>query len=141
MLTVVSCFYVLLFLFSGMGYSAGMFYRFLVAADSTIDRYIIRDADSRLNARDRLAVQDWVESKKPVHILRDHVNHCNTINGGMWGGVMGALPSIAEHIMEWKDRDQYLADINFLDAQVWQTVMDNHIAHDSYCCDKFPLTR
>ena len=112
-----------------------------MAADSTIDRYIIRDADSRLNARDRLAVEEWIESKKPVHILRDHVNHCNTINGGMWGGVMGALPSIAEHIMDWKDRDQYLADINFLDSQVWQRVMDNHIAHDSYCCDKFPLTR
>mmetsp|Transcript_36783 Transcript_36783/g.68417 ORF Transcript_36783/g.68417 Transcript_36783/m.68417 type:complete len:549 (-) Transcript_36783:26-1672(-) len=125
----------------GMGYSSGMFYRFLVAADSTIDRYIIRDADSRLNARDRIAVEEWIESKKPVHILRDHVNHCNTINGGMWGGVMGALPSIAEHVMNWKDRDQYLADINFLDSQVWQTVMDNHIAHDSYCCDKFPLTR
>lgn len=38
---------------SGMGYAAGMFYRFLVAADNSVDRYIIRDVDSRLNARDR----------------------------------------------------------------------------------------
>lgn len=125
----------------GMGYTSGMFFRFLVAADSSIDRFIVRDTDSRLNARDRLAVEEWIQSKKPIHILRDHVNHCNTINGGMWGGVMGALPSIAEHIMNWNNRDEYLADINFLDSQVWQRVMDNHIAHDSYCCDKFPLTR
>ena len=80
--------------------SAGMFYRFLVAADSSVDRYIIRDVDSRLNARDRyhakglcnvefplsqcrirLAVEEWITSKKSIHILRDHVNHCNTING------------------------------------------------------------
>lgn len=38
---------------SGMGYTSGMFWRFMVAGDPTIDRYIIRDTDSRLNARDR----------------------------------------------------------------------------------------
>jgi hypothetical protein len=38
---------------SGMGYSSGMFWRFMVAVDSTVDRYIVRDVDSRLNARDR----------------------------------------------------------------------------------------
>jgi hypothetical protein len=38
---------------SGMGYTSGMFWRFLVADDPTVDRYIVRDVDSRLNARDR----------------------------------------------------------------------------------------
>jgi hypothetical protein len=38
---------------SGMGYISGMFWRFMVAVDDSVDRYIIRDADSRLNARDR----------------------------------------------------------------------------------------
>jgi hypothetical protein len=38
---------------SGMGYTSGMFWRFLVADDPKVDRYIIRDVDSRLNARDR----------------------------------------------------------------------------------------
>lgn len=38
---------------SGMGYISGMFWRFMVASDNTVDRYIIRDSDSRLNARDR----------------------------------------------------------------------------------------
>jgi hypothetical protein len=38
---------------SGMGYTSGMFWRFIVADDPTVDRYIIRDVDSRLNARDR----------------------------------------------------------------------------------------
>jgi hypothetical protein len=37
----------------GMGYSSGMFWRFMVAADSSVDRFIVRDVDSRLNARDR----------------------------------------------------------------------------------------
>jgi hypothetical protein len=37
----------------GMGYSSGMFWRFMVASDPSVDRYIVRDVDSRLNARDR----------------------------------------------------------------------------------------
>jgi len=36
---------------------AGMFWRFLVADDDTVDRYIIRDTDSRLNPRERFAVE------------------------------------------------------------------------------------
>ena len=36
---------------------AGMFWRFLVADDPTVDRFIIRDSDSRLNARERFAVE------------------------------------------------------------------------------------
>jgi hypothetical protein len=37
----------------GMGKIGGMFWRFMVADDPTVDRYIIRDVDSRMNARDR----------------------------------------------------------------------------------------
>ena len=37
----------------GKGYISGMFWRFMVAADPTVDRFIIRDSDSRMNARDR----------------------------------------------------------------------------------------
>lgn len=66
---------------SGMGYAAGMFWRFTVAVDNTVDRYIVRDVDSRLNARDRLAVEEWIHSKYPIHIIRDHVNHCIPMNG------------------------------------------------------------
>jgi hypothetical protein len=112
---------------SGKGHAAGMFYRFLVASDTTVDRFIIRDVDSRLNSRDRLAVEDWIQSKQAIHIIRDHVNHCLPMNGitmedspllvltpppplsirrsgGMWGGVNGALPMIKEQVEDWSDR-------------------------------------
>ncbi len=38
---------------------AGMFWRFLVADDPQVDRFIVRDSDSRLNARDAYAVAEW----------------------------------------------------------------------------------
>jgi hypothetical protein len=47
---------------SGMGYTSGMFWRFLVADDPTVDRYIVRDVDSRLNARDRFVSPRYVFS-------------------------------------------------------------------------------
>jgi hypothetical protein len=60
-----------------------MFWRFLVADDPTVDRYIIRDADSRLNMREKLAIDEWIASGKKIHILRDHPNHGDfPISGG-----------------------------------------------------------
>ena len=77
----------------------GMFWRFLVAADRDVDRFIIRDSDSRLNPRERcaiateclsdclsecltkcheprstvrrLAVEEWIASGKRMHSIRD----------------------------------------------------------------------
>ena len=126
---------------TGMGYSSGMFWRFMVASDSTVDRYIIRDVDSRLNARDRLAVEDWIESKYPVHVLRDHVNHCIVMNGGMWGGVKSVLPFMKDRIQEWSSRDEYMADLHFLEQKIWPDIKHKQLAHDSYCCDRFPNAR
>lgn len=52
----------------------------------------MRDVDSRLSARDRMAVEEWIQSGEPFHVLRDHPAHCGwPINAGMWGGVKGAL--------------------------------------------------
>eukprot|EP01041_Mallomonas_annulata_P007902 gene7902-16175_t len=125
----------------GMGYASGMFWRFMVGADSSVDRYIVRDVDSRLNARDRVAVEEWVTSKYAVHILRDHVNHCLPINGGMWGGTKDAIPNLKEIITNWKSRDEYSADLHFLEEKIWPVVRDKQISHDSYCCDRYPNAR
>jgi hypothetical protein len=68
-----------------------MFWRFLVADDDSVDRFIVRDADSRLNAREAAAVLEWVQSGSSCHIMRDHPNHVQIMNGGMWGGTKGML--------------------------------------------------
>lgn len=139
----------------GMGYISGMFWRFHIADDPSVDRYIIRDSDSRLNARDRyklkllicvfntiyfyylsrLAVEEWIESKYPVHVMRDHVNHCIVMNGGMWGGVKGAVKGIKEKIETWTNKDSYAADLSFLEDQIWpdiRDVSDFHLINSPY---------
>ena len=126
---------------SGQGYISGMFWRFLVASGETVDRYIVRDVDSRPNARDRFAVEEWIQSDYPVHILRDHVNHCIPMNGGMWGGVKGVLSVMKERVEKWENKDEYMDDLKFLEESIWPDIEHKQLAHDSYCCDRYPNTK
>ena len=58
-----------------------------VASDPAVDRYLVRDTDSRLSARERFAVEQWVQSGTALHTMRDHPKHRPMpIMGGCWGG-------------------------------------------------------
>jgi len=61
--------------------------RFVAGFNPTYDAVIFRDADSRLLKRDYVAVQDWLESGKDVHVIRDHPMNGRKyrICAGLWG--------------------------------------------------------
>jgi len=63
----------------------GMFWRFYPVTDSDVDVMISRDVDSRITYREAAAVNEWLESGKTLHIMRDHPMHTEPIMGGMWG--------------------------------------------------------
>ena len=74
-----------------------MFWRFWAAADPTAERFISRDVDSRLMARDYEAVRRWIASGRKFHVVRDHPSHSlYPMSGGLWGAVRGALPQVME---------------------------------------------
>ena len=79
-----------------------MFWRFYPASDTTIERFIVRDSDSRLSLRDVSALEDWEQSDKKFHIVREHpVGHAWPLCGGMWGCLGGAIPDINHLINEY----------------------------------------
>ena len=121
----------------------GMFWRFLVAADPDVDRFIVRDSDSRLNTRERMAVEEWTQSGKLMHSLRDHPNHDRPLNGGMWGGTKGAVPDMAAVVRKWSNKDAYMGDLDFLNQVVWprQSIKESQMSHDAYSCHKYPNAR
>ena len=119
------------------GNIAGMFWRFLVAGDDGVQRYIVRDTDSRLNPREKAAVDEWMASGYSIHSIRDHPNHDRTLNGGLWGGVRGSVKNI-QQLMRDASRNGYGADLIFLGDHVWPQIQYDQMAHDSYTCDKFP---
>lgn len=63
----------------------GKFWRFLIHDVGEVQRYIVRDADSRFSFREVDAVTEWIEAGTQLHIMRDHPSHSAAILGGMWG--------------------------------------------------------
>jgi len=110
----------------------GMYWRFLVNDDPSVDRYIIRDLDSRLNWREQAAVEAWISSGLGFHIMRDHKNHEYPIQGGMWGGKTKIIPSINNLIQQWNKYDSYMCDQHFLAKMVYPIIRDNATVHDEY---------
>ena len=64
----------------------GTFWRFYPASIEEVDVMLSRDCDSRLNKREKLAVDEWLKSDKNFHIMRDHPWHNTEILAGLWGG-------------------------------------------------------
>ena len=52
-----------------------MNWRFMPLLDPQVSHFVSRDLDSRLNAREGAAVQEWLLSDKAFHFMRDHPAH------------------------------------------------------------------
>jgi hypothetical protein len=81
---------------------SGMFWRFLPASESDVEVMLSRDCDSRLNLREKTAVDEWMKSYKSFHIMRDHPWHGTQILGGMWGVKYPKLKRMKNMIYDYK---------------------------------------
>lgn len=118
-------------------------WRFLVSDDPNVNIFICRDADSRLNAKELLAVNAWIESGKRFHVMRDHIYHHELILAGMWGGTAGVLPNISALLGGGtKYFDNKFGDQAFLADFVWPLIRSDALIHDTYFrypnAEKFP---
>jgi hypothetical protein len=78
-----------------------MFARFLPSENENNKFYISRDTDCRLLNREKIALQQWLNTDKSLHIIRDHPYHGVKILGGMWGLQNKNIPNIRFLISEW----------------------------------------
>lgn len=133
-----------------------MNWRFLIASDTSVAAYAVRDSDSIPSKRERAAIEEFLESGKAFHIIRDHPMHNPTnfapILGGMWGGLHLAVPHMnelleKEYANPWKEKGRaYAQDQDFLWQQIMPIVYRDCLQHDSYYCREsnaiaFPLSR
>ena len=120
----------------------GMFWRFYPASEDDVDVVIVRDCDSRLNPREKEAVDEWLQSDKGFHIMRDHPWHNTAILGGMWGAKKGVVTEMKPLIEEYVKGDFWQVDQNFLREKIYPSVKDNSMVHDEYFEHKpFPIVR
>ncbi len=122
-----------------------MFWRFEPFKNTSIERFIVRDTDSRLNPREADAVNEWVESGKSFHIIRDHIQHGALIMGGLFGADHNFIKTIHSKYDDMVK--QYFSSVDplktmihprgpyfntdqpFLWSRIWPLIVNNHIAH------------
>jgi len=108
-----------------------MFWRFEPAGEEDVEVMISRDTDSRLNYREREAVDQWLSSDFGFHIMRDHPWHGYPVLGGMWGAKRGTIPNIRDLINRFNQTDQYGTDYSFF-AQISDSIRGNVMVHDEF---------
>lgn len=114
----------------------GSMWRFEVMFDIGVDRFMIRDSDSRLCYREVVAVDEWIDSGKTFHVMRDHQYHNISILGGMWGGKTSACLQF-EPIYNYVINDQNIntikgVDQEFLNRYLWSFVRMDYLCHDRF---------
>ena len=122
--------------------SDGMFWRFLIHDVPDVERYIVRDVDSRFSKRETDAVQEWIDAGTQLHVMRDHPWHYAPILGGMWGLLKTKNDfTMKRSILNWiyehpKERshgrqiDGKWPSETFLKEVLWESAMSKTV-HDS----------
>jgi len=97
---------------SGVPY--GCFWRFFASDIEDAEYVCFRDCDSRISEREFLAVQEWMNSKKLIHVMRDHPAH-GVPYGASGLGILAGMWGIKGKIMEMrKTIESFLKDkINY----------------------------
>jgi hypothetical protein len=116
----------------------GVFWRFF--PKDYIERFISRDTDSRLSFREKYAVDEWIESGKSLHVMRDHPHHEIPIHAGLFGVVIDKNLDIRKESLKWltdikvSDLYQKTADHPFLKKIIYDKYLEKKdmICHDSY---------
>ena len=107
-------------------------WRFKVADDPAVDRFLIRDVDALVSPREAGAVQAWIASGKAFHVMRDWWTHTDLILAGMWGGMTGFLPSIWPMLNAYRSPTMETPNIDqwFLRDCIWPLIRQDCLVHD-----------
>lgn len=120
----------------------GMFWRFASSYDPDVSVSVFRDTDSRLSMREKYAVDEWLNSDKTFHIMRDHPYHRFPILGGMWGYKNNYKYNIKTLLENFNTSDRYGVDYEFLGNTLYPIIGEDKLVHDEFFEHKpFPKHR
>lgn len=130
---------------------SGMFWRMLPILWGHSRYVLIRDIDSTLTERESIAVQSWMGTGRPLHIMRDHPAHAAPIMGGMFGvdarsslvrQAFSRLKTIIYHSQLDNRLEYWQADQNYLASEVYPILKDHSYVNDPFFQGlPFPETR
>jgi len=124
----------------------GLFWRFYALDDDDVGVVIFRDTDSRLNKREKAAVDEWLASDKSFHIIRDSPLQHAAINGGVWGARAKIPGGLRRHMILYLEQDNprtrgYSSDQHFLGEIIYPIIAPDAMVHDEFLeGNPFPVT-
>ena len=118
----------------------------LAVEDTTVDYLLVRKPTGRLSDRDAAVVSAWLESRKAVHVIKDHPVHSeDKIVAGLWGI---KTKHLRRRMPKWGFRKELFASSNetdFLRHVLWPKFANQVLCHDSCFstknCKPFPTRR
>jgi len=124
-----------------------MTWRFESIDHPDVEINLSRDTDTRFLLREKLAVDEWIESDKIFHIMRDHPHHNFPILGGMFGVKKNNIIKSWKYLIDNKivqngPRDY---DQTFLRNIIYPKILKNSLVHSSFykyeneCVKPFPI--
>ena len=114
--------------------SKPMMWRFEPIDNSNVSIMLSRDTDTRILLREKLAVDEWINSDKLFHIMRDHPYHSYPIQGGMFGMKKNPkIISLCDLIHHFKQYGIRNYDQDFLKNIIYPIVKNDAFIHSSFC--------
>lgn len=115
----------------------GSLWRFNPITEPNVEYFISRDCDSRISLRDEIAVNEWIQSDKTFHILRDHpIGHGWPMNAGMWGSKGNSIPNFKDLMINYlinnNRTDDKSIDQCFLRDIIHPIAVNGLFLHDEY---------
>ncbi|XP_069180266.1 uncharacterized protein [Procambarus clarkii] len=123
-----------------------MMWRTAPLGDPQLTHLMVRDTDSQVSEREQAAVDAWLASGKPFHVMRDHPHHNVPILGGTWAArwdqdIINTSELITIRDLMLRDAvgtSLYGKDQAILKRRLWPVMTGRVLAHDSYTCTSFP---
>lgn len=107
-------------------------WRFLAADDEKAKFVVFRDADSVISRREAWCVNEWQQSDKLFHIIRDGSSHTELILAGTWGMRAGtlSLENLMHEYFKTAKIDGRYDDQFFLRNKIWPYAKQSVLTHD-----------
>lgn len=114
--------------------SYGMYWRFFSLFESEDNIVLVRDSDSRITIREKMAVDEWLSSDKKFHTFKDHEAHYEFPIIGCAFGLKGRLAeSLLDKMQSYrKAYPVYLGDQYYLRDVVWPEVKNSSLIHSMH---------
>lgn len=93
---------------------------------------IFRDTDSRISHREQVCVKMWLESGRPLHIMRDHPFHSSWVMAGMWGVDASVGKAYVSEILSSSRGESMSEDQDLLARRLYSRIGHQSLVHDSF---------